>query len=67
MQMRRAVLLKADHPKHFCEVGCPEPRSTEPYGYVIWIDELYVRTSVADHHDTQGRICAYVYHPHYEI
>lgn len=67
MKTRRAVLLKADHPKNFCEVGCPEEGDSAPFQYVIWIDELYVRQELADHHDTEGRICAYVFHLHYEI
>lgn len=66
MRTIRAVLLKKDKPENFCEVGIAEG-SDEPFEFVILIDELYIRQRVSDHHGADGRIPAYVYHPHYEI
>lgn len=67
MRTRRAVLLKKDCQDFPCEVGCPEEGDNRPYDNVIRIDELYIRREVCDRHDDQGRICAYVFQPHYEI
>lgn len=67
MQMRRAVLFKPGSEPKMRDVGCPDPRSTEPYEYVMLMDELYVRNALSDLHDGSGRICAYRHVDHYEI